>query len=101
MEYIYTALLLHSAGKEITEESVTSVLKAAGVQVDSAKVKALIASLKDVNIDEAIKNAAVVQAAPAQQAQTSAQAPKKAEETKVEEQKSEEEAVSGLSALFG
>ena len=32
MEYIYGALLLHAAGKEITEDNVSSVLKAAGVK---------------------------------------------------------------------
>ena len=101
MEYIYSALLLHTAGKEITEEAVTNVLKAAGIEVDAAKVKALIASLKEVNIEEAIQKAATVQVAPAARAaETKAEAAEEKKEEE-EEQKTEEEAASGLSALFG
>ena len=102
MEYIYSALLLHAAGKEITEEAVTNVLKAAGIEVDAAKVKALIASLKEVNIEEAIQKAATVQAAPAAVAavETKAEAAEEKKEEE-EEKKTEEEAASGLSALFG
>lgn len=101
MEYIYSALLLHAAGKEITEEAVSNVLKAAGVDVDAAKVKALVTSLKEVNIEEAIQKAAAVQTAPAvapTETKTEAAEEKKEEE---EEKKTEEEAASGLSALFG
>ena len=65
MEYVYSALLLHSAKKEVNESSVKKVLEAAGIDADSSKVKALVASLKDVNIDDAIKQAAVVPAAAA------------------------------------
>jgi len=99
MEYIYSAMLLHSAGKDLTEDSVSKILKAAGVEVDSAKVKALVASLKDVNIKEAIEKAAVVQAAPAAAA-APAEAKKAAAEPE-EEGKTEEEAAQGLSSLFG
>ncbi|HDD60146.1 MAG: 50S ribosomal protein P1 [Thermoplasmata archaeon] len=104
MEYIYSALLLHSAGKEITEEAVEKVLKAAGLKPDPARVKALVASLADVNIEEAIKSAAFApQAAqPAGAAPAAAPAEKKEEEKKEEEEApSEEEALSGLGALFG
>ena len=59
MEYIYAALLLHNAGKDVTEENVTAVLNAAGVEVQDARVKALVAALEDVNIEEAISKAAV------------------------------------------
>ena len=50
MENIYAAMLLHKAGKEITEESLTAVLAAASVNVDPVRVKALLASLSEVNI---------------------------------------------------
>ncbi|RLJ02918.1 MAG: 50S ribosomal protein P1 [Candidatus Aenigmatarchaeota archaeon] len=99
MEYIYSAMLLHSAGKEINEENVKNVLKAAGVEVDEARVKALVAALEKVDIDEAIKKGSVVQAAP-----TAVEAaPEKVEEEKKEEEeeKKEEEAAEGLSSLFG
>ena len=55
MEYVYTTLLLHEAKQEINEASVKKVLSAASIRVDEGKVKALVASLADVNIDEAIK----------------------------------------------
>ena len=45
MEYVYAAMLLHSAEKEIDEKTVTAVLTAAGVDVDGARVKALVSSL--------------------------------------------------------
>ncbi len=104
MEYIYAAMLLHKAGKEITENAVKSVLTAAGVKADEARVKALVAALHGVNIDEAIKKAAV--AAPVAVAASSNAAPaggekKKEEKSKEEEKKSEESAAAGLGALFG
>ena len=39
MEYIYAALLLHNAGKAITEEAITAVLQAAGIEVNEARAK--------------------------------------------------------------
>ena len=102
MEYIYSALVLHAAGKTVDEDAIANVLKSAGVEPDAARVKALTASLEGVNIDEAIASAAVA-AAPAAAAPAAAPAEKKAE-TKEEEKKpevSEEEAAAGLSALFG
>ena len=44
MENIYAAMLLHKAGKEINEETVTNVLTAAGITVDAVQVKALVAT---------------------------------------------------------
>ncbi len=98
MEYVYSALLLHSAKKEVNESSVKKVLEAAGIDADSSKVKALVASLKDVNIDDAIKQAAVVPAAAAPVAAAGGAAKK---EEKKDEGKTEEEAAAGLSSLFG
>jgi len=67
MEYVYAALMLHKLKKEITEENVTSIIKASGAEVNEAQVKSLVASLADVNIEDAIKAApvAVAAAAPA------------------------------------
>ena len=107
MENIYAAMLLHKAGKEINEESVTKVLEAAGLTVDAVQVKALVASLSEVNIDEAIKAAptmmaaAPVAAAPAGEAKPAA-APVEDKKKKAEEEKAKEEAaLEGLGALFG
>ena len=55
MEYIYAALLLHRLNKEITEESVAKVVKAAGVEPDEIRIKALVTALGEVDIDEALK----------------------------------------------
>jgi large subunit ribosomal protein L12 len=106
MENIYAAMLLHKAGKEISEETVTNVLTAAGLTVDAVKVKALVASLSEVNIDEAIKAApTMMAAAPAQAvaAPVAEQKPKEEDKKKkVEEEKAKEEAaLEGLGALFG
>lgn len=103
MEYIYSAMVLYSAGKDITEDSIKAVLKAAGVEADAAKIKALVASLEGVDIKEAIANASVMAAAPAAAAgagPAAAEAPAAAAEPE-EEAVSEEEAAAGLSALFG
>lgn len=97
MEYIYAALLLHRAGKPVDEEGLKSVLTAAGSSVDDAKVKSLIASLKDVDIDKELENAQVAAVA-APVASGDATAP--VAEEKKEEVKTDA-AAAGLSALFG
>ncbi len=101
MEYIHAALLLHKAGKEITEASLKKVLEAAGVKPEDAKIKALVSALKDVNIEEAISTpVAVTPAAPAKEAPAAAEE-KKEEKEEEKEEKKEEEAAAGLAALFG
>lgn len=99
MEYVYAALVLHAAGKKIDENGIKSVLKAAGVEANDARVKALVSSLDGVDIEEAIKTA-VASAAPAAAAGPAAAAPA-AEEKPEEKGPSEEEAMAGLGALFG
>ena len=107
MENIYAAMLLHKAGKEINEDSVTKVLTAAGITVDPIQVKALVASLSEVNIDEAIKAAPTMMAAapvaaPAGGAAEPTAAPPEDKKKKAEEEKAKEEAaLEGLGALFG
>ena len=106
MEYVYAAMLLHKAGKEINEENLTQVLKAAGINADAARVKALVASLAEVNIEEAIKSAPTMMAAPAATPAAPAPAaeakPKEEKKKKEEEEKAKEEAaLEGLGALFG
>ena len=103
MEYIYAALLLHNAGKDVTEENVTAVLNAAGVAVQDARVKALVAALEGVNIEEAISKAAVAPVAAVAAAAPAAAAPAAEEEAEEEGKKEEEEesGMAGLGALFG
>jgi len=107
MEYIYAALLLHKAGKAIKEEDVAAVLTAAGIAVDEARVKALVAALEGIDIEEAISKAAVAPvAAAAPAAAAAAAAPAAAveaaaEEPEEEKKEEEESGMAGLGALFG
>jgi large subunit ribosomal protein L12 len=98
MDLIYSALLLHSAKQPIDENNLTRVLQAAGITPDATKVKALIAALENVNIDEAISKAAM----PVAVAPVEAKAEEKKEEKKEEDaEKRSEQAVEGLAGLFG
>ena len=99
MEYMYAAMLLHSAGKEIDEASLDNILTAAGVSPDTIRVKALVAALAEVDIEEALK-APVITAAAAPVAAPAAQEEEE-EQPKEEEKEEEEEDLQGLSALFG
>ncbi|HXX88218.1 MAG TPA: 50S ribosomal protein P1 [Candidatus Acidoferrum sp.] len=106
MEYVYAAMLLHKAGKEINEENLKQVLTSAGINADAIRVKALVASLADVKIDEAIKSAPTMMAAPAAAPAAAAPAaakPKEEDKKKKEEEEKhkEEAALEGLGALFG
>jgi large subunit ribosomal protein L12 len=100
MEYVYAAMLLHTTGQEINEGNVTKVLEAAGAEVDDARVKALIAALEDVDIEEAMEKTAVAAAAAPAAAPAAEEKPEEEEEEEEEEEK-EEEAAAGLGALFG
>jgi len=96
VEYVYAALLLHKLGHPVNDGNLTKVISATGSHVDDAKVKLLANVLKDVNIDEELKNASMMAAAPA----ASSAAP--ATEEKKEEKKEEVSAAAeGLSSLFG
>jgi len=108
MEYVYAALLLHKLKQNITEDSVKNVVKAAGVTPDDVRVKALVAALSEVQIDEALKAAPVAVAAAAAAPTTAGGAGAGAsggggagEAPPKEEEKKEEEALEGLSSLFG
>ncbi len=106
MEYVYAALMLHKLKKDINEDNITSLVKASGAEVNAAQVKALVASLADVNIEDAIKAAPVAvaaAAAPAAEAAAGGGDAKKGEkkEKAAADGKSEEQAMEGLSALFG
>jgi len=99
MEYVYAALLLHSAGEKVTEAGVTKVLTAAGVKVEEPRIKALVAALSEIKIEDALKAA---QAMPVAAAPVAAAAEGKKDEKKPEDDKKKgEEALAGLGALFG
>jgi len=96
MELIYSALLLHSAKQKIDENNLTRVLQAAGITPDTSKVKAVVAALESVNIDETISKAAMPVAAPAE-----AKVEKKEEKKEEDMEKKAQDAVEGLAGLFG
>jgi large subunit ribosomal protein L12 len=115
MEYVYAALLLHESGEEINENNVTAVLDAASVDVDESRVKALVAALEDVDIEDAVEQAAAVPAGGAGGAPEGAEEADEAEadeaeadETEAEEagdeddgDDEEEASGEGLGDLFG
>ncbi|MBN2478387.1 50S ribosomal protein P1 [Candidatus Micrarchaeota archaeon] len=98
--YLHAVLLLHGAGKDVSKDSLVSVLKAAGVEADEAKANVLAEAVKDANWDELLKAATTVAAAPAA---APAEGGEKKEEKKeeVSEEKKEEQAAEGLANLFG
>ena len=99
MEYVYAAMLLHAAEKDIDEKTISAILKAAGVTADDARVKALVASLAGVDIADAMTQAVAAPAAAAPAAAaSSSDAPAEAEE---EEEEDEEAGFDGLGSLFG
>jgi large subunit ribosomal protein L12 len=99
MEYVYAALLLHKAGGKLTAKAMEDVLTAAGSTPDKGRIKALLAALKDVDIDEALKSAAAMPVAAAPAA-AGAAAPAEAKKEEKEEEP-EEEITAGLGSLFG
>lgn len=112
MEYVYAALTLNESGEEINEENITAVLEAAGVDVEESRVKALVAALEDVDIEEAIETAAAAPAAGAASGGASggAEETEEAEEAEEEEAEAEEaeeeededeDGGEGLGELFG
>jgi len=104
MEYVYAALLLHSSGKDVSEEGIKTILSAAGVAADEVRIKALVSALEGVNIEEILSKApsVAVAAAPAAAAvpATSGKAPA-AEEAEEDKEEAEESGIEGLGALFG
>ncbi|MHA1193494.1 MAG: 50S ribosomal protein L12 [Promethearchaeota archaeon] len=98
MESIYAALLLHKAGKSITDGAIEKVLKAAGADIDNSQITKLVAGLKEANIDDIISSAA---AAPVMAAHVGGAAPATAEVKEVkEEEEEEEEEPTGIGSLF-
>ena len=101
MELIYAALLLHKSGNEINEANLKKVIDAAGAKTDDTKIKALVAALDGVDIEQAIKEAAVVSSAPSGEASSDSTPEDKKEEKKEEEKKDDTQAAAGLGSLFG
>lgn len=102
MEYIYAAMILHTTEKDINEENVKKIIEAAGIEADDARIKALIAALEDVDIEEAMETTAMAAAPAAAAAPVATEAAaEEVEEEEEDEEEAEEEAAAGLGALFG
>ena len=123
MEYIYAAMLLHTAGQEVNEKSVKKVLKAAGEALNLAfNAEVLTSKTTDLLLAKAYSQMlAIASEAAAQDAEAvddelrqklnataSAEKAKPAEEEEKEEDEEEDEeedkeedAAAGLGALFG
>lgn len=102
MEYVYAALLLHSSGKDVSEEGIKTILSAAGVAPDEVRIKALVSALEGVDIEDVLSKtpSVAVAAAPAAAAPAVAAAPA-AEEAEEDKEEAEESGIEGLGALFG
>jgi large subunit ribosomal protein L12 len=101
MEYVYAALLLHKTGQKLTAKAMEEVLTAAGATPDKGRIKALLAALEGVNIDEALKSAAAMPVAAAPAATSGTAAPEKGKKEEKKEEEKEEEFTAGLGSLFG
>jgi len=95
-EYVHAALVLHAAKKEITEDGLEKIMKAAGVEPDKQRIKMLVSALSEVDIEKALSSQVVATPAVAAATQPSPQAEKAKEEAKAEKK----EEVAGLGALF-
>ena len=117
MEYVYAALILNETDEEINEDNLTEVLEAAGADVEDSRVKALVAALEDVDIEEAVDQAAAVPAggaggaggaaaggaggeADTEEADEEADA-EEADDEEAEPDDDEDDAGEGLGELFG
>ncbi|WP_066413830.1 50S ribosomal protein P1 [Halorubrum aethiopicum] len=110
MEYVYAALILNETGEEINEDNITGVLEAAGVDVEESRVKALVAALEDVDIEEAIETAAAAPAAgaasggsadEAEEADDGDDEEEEAEAEEADDDEDEGDGGEGLGELFG
>jgi len=114
MEYVYAALILNETDEEINEDNLTAVLESAGVDVEESRAKALVAALEDVDIDEAVEEAAAVPAggaaaggaaaggaAEADEADEEEAAEEEAEADEDDDDEDEEASGEGLGELFG
>ena len=104
MELVYAALTLHEAGKEVNEDNLEAIVDAADLDVEDSEIKALVAALEDVDIEEAMETAVATggaAAAPASESEDEeAEDEEEAEEEEEDEGADEEEAAEGLGNMF-
>ncbi|HNT60425.1 MAG TPA: hypothetical protein PKJ97_00420 [Candidatus Bilamarchaeaceae archaeon] len=99
--YLHAVLLLHGAGKEVTAEHISSVMKSVGAEADEAKCKVLADAVKGVDFEDLLKNVSFAAAAPAAAAPAAGEAKKEEKKEEESAEKKEEAAAEGLASLFG
>ncbi|MEM1873063.1 MAG: 50S ribosomal protein L12 [Acidilobaceae archaeon] len=105
--YVHAALALYYAGRPITEDALEKIVRALGLEPDPVRIKMLVASLSQIDLESVLKQAllAAPAAAPAAVATTQPAAQSTTTQTveeKKEEKKEEEvDLSSGLAGLFG
>jgi large subunit ribosomal protein L12 len=104
MELVYAALTLSEADKEINEDNLQDIVDAAGLDVEDSEIKALVAALEDVDIQEAMETAVAAggaAAAPSGGEEGGADDEEEEEaEEEEEDEADEDEAAEGLGDLF-
>jgi large subunit ribosomal protein L12 len=104
MELVYAALTLSEADKEINEDNLQDIVDAAGLDVEDSEIKALVAALEDVDIQEAMETAVAAGGAAAAPSGGDEGGAEDEEEEEAEEEEEDEadedEAAEGLGDLF-
>ncbi|MFB6192679.1 MAG: 50S ribosomal protein P1 [Candidatus Nanohaloarchaea archaeon] len=103
MELVYAALTLHEAGKEVNEDNLQDIVDAADLEVEDTEIKALVAALEDVDIEEAMETAVAAGAAPSGGSAEDGgddTTEEESDDEEEEEEASEEEAAEGLGSMF-
>lgn len=99
MEYIYSALLLHKVGQEITTDAMEAILVAAEIEPDKNKIRRMCAGLKDADFDKLLKKMPVPVALIPLVEEIEIKETEEETEEEIKEE-IEEESLVGLSALF-
>ncbi len=101
MEYIYSVMLLNKSGTEVNEANMKKVLEAAGVKVDTAKIKSVISAIEGVDIDEVIAKAGQsVMSAPVVSSNNNGGDNKPAAKVEKKQEAPVEDSAAGLGSLF-
>ncbi|MCE4607664.1 MAG: 50S ribosomal protein P1 [Caldisphaeraceae archaeon] len=100
--YVHAALALYYAGAQLNEDNLKKVVESLGMQADDARIKMLVASLSEINIEDVLKSASAVVSAPVAAPASAPVEEKKEEEKEEEKEESKEVDIGeGLSGLFG
>lgn len=54
MNYAYATLMLSESDEEINEQNLTAVLEASGTAFEASRVKAIVAAMEDIDVDDVV-----------------------------------------------